>query len=303
MIDFQKLEPARRSELLPLLEEAGIRGCGYGFSNLYLWGDQRVAYVDGFLAFFSRFEGPAMYPMPLGNGELKPVLEALMEDAREKGIPFRLTGLNQQDMEALEALFPGTFRSHENRNNADYIYDIQELAELKGRKHQQKRNHVNRFLAAYPDATVEPMKPEKTGEYRVFLERWFCRRQEEEPEEDFQMEKRAIFAALDHFSALGMEGLALYADGRLAALTMGSRLSEDTFDVHFEKADTAFHGAYPAINRAFARYLRGKYPALRWLNREDDMGIPGLRQAKLSYHPHHLIEKYWASLVSEEHDD
>ncbi len=88
----------------------------------------------------------------------------------------------------------------------------------------------------------------------------------------------------------------LVENGEAIAFALGSRLNQDTFDIHFEKAREDMDGAYAAINRAFARYLREKYPALRWLNREDDLGLEGLRKAKLSYNPDHLVEKYWARL-------
>ena len=99
-----------------------------------------------------------------------------------------------------------------------------------------------------------------------------------------------------------MEGLLLICDGKVIAMTMGSALSNDTFDIHFEKATEGYDGAYAAINREFARYLREKYPALQWLNREDDMGLEGLRKAKLSYYPDQLIEKWWACLKEEGYD-
>ena len=85
-------------------------------------------------------------------------------------------------------------------------------------------------------------------------------------------------------------------------MTLGSRLSEDTFDIHFEKALDEYDGAYAAINREFACYLRGKYPQLKWLNREDDMGLEGLRKAKESYLPHHMVQKCWAHLKEEGYD-
>jgi hypothetical protein len=86
----------------------------------------------------------------------------------------------------------------------------------------------------------------------------------------------------------------------MLAFTMGSFLSEDTMDIHFEKAREDVPGAYNAINREFARYLRAKYPQLKWLNREDDVGLEGLRKAKLSYNPHHFNEKHWARLWEDE---
>ena len=108
------------------------------------------------------------------------------------------------------------------------------------------------------------------------------------------MEKAAIRRALEHFRALELEGLLLMAGGEPVAVTMGSPLSDTIFDVHFEKAREDVPGAYNAINREFARYLRDRYPRLQYLNREDDLGLAGLRKAKLSYCPHHLVEKCWA---------
>ena len=86
---------------------------------------------------------------------------------------------------------------------------------------------------------------------------------------------------------------------KAAAVTFGSRISPDTFDVHFEKADASIQGAYAAINCEFAKHIREKYPEIRYLNREEDMGIEGLRKAKQSYHPHHMVEKCWAHLREE----
>jgi len=83
---------------------------------------------------------------------------------------------------------------------------------------------------------------------------------------------------------------------------MATRLSEDTFDVHFEKAREDIEGAYNAINCEFARYLRQKHPEVRFLNRDDDLGLEGLRKAKLSYNPHHLLEKHWAYVLEEIYD-
>jgi DNA-binding transcriptional regulator YhcF (GntR family) len=102
---------------------------------------------------------------------------------------------------------------------------------------------------------------------------------------------------------LELEGLVLYVGGQAVAMTMGSRLDAETFDIHFEKADTDYPGAYALINRSFARHIREHHPEVKFLNREDDMGIEGLRKAKLSYHPHHMVEKCWAHRITEEFHD
>ena len=113
---------------------------------------------------------------------------------------------------------------------------------------------------------------------------------------DLYMEQVAVKKALENWETLKMEGLVLVEDGKPLAVTMGSRLCESAFDVHFEKALASVDGAYAAINRGFARYLREKYPEVEYLNREDDLGLEGLRKAKLSYNPARLIEKSWAVL-------
>lgn len=303
MITFQKFCPGQREEYNRYLCRASHRGAGFSFANLYMWGHQRFAVQGGFLIIFSHFDGHTMYPFPAGEGDVKPVLDAILADAKERGIPCRITGLSESEKELLEGLYPGAFRFHCDRDSFDYVYDINDLAELRGKKFQPKRNHVNRFLAEHPDAVVKPLDEENLPEAKTLTDRWFAERLAEDPYADVQMERMALERAYHRFRELGLEGLALYADGKMVAMTMGSFLDEQTMDIHFEKGDSAYPGSYPVINRAFARHLREKYPNLKYLNREDDMGKPGLRQAKLSYQPHHLVEKCWAHYAGEEFDD
>ena len=135
------------------------------------------------------------------------------------------------------------------------------------------------------------------------LQKWYEDRLKMDPTRDFHLERIAMDRAFAFQNQLGLEGIVMVDGGEILAFTMGSFLSDDTFDVHFEKAREDIQGAYNAINRAFARHLRDKYPQLKWLNREDDMGLEGLRKAKLSYNPDHLCEKYWAKLWEEEEDE
>jgi DNA-binding transcriptional regulator YhcF (GntR family) len=117
------------------------------------------------------------------------------------------------------------------------------------------------------------------------------------------MEQVALDRVLRHWTALGMEGIVLVDEGQPIAFAIGSRLTEDTFDIHFEKAMDTTDGSYAAINQAFAAYLMEKYPEVKWLNREDDLGIEGLRNAKLSYKPDRLVEKYWARFWEDDDED
>ena len=303
MISFKKLDPAQRDLYLPYLAHAAHRGCTYSFANLCLWGRQQGALVEGHLVIFSHFSGHSMYPFPMGSGNVRPVIDAIIQDAEKRGIPFRLAGLTRTETDLLEALYPGRFRFHCNRDIYDYVYAIDDLAELKGRKYQQKRNHIHRFEDACPDWSLRPFSDEVLEECRRFTDEWYRRRAEENPHEDIKMEQAALNRAYRHWKELGMEGLVLYSGGAPVAMTLASFLSSDTLDVHFEKARTDIPGAYAFINRAFARHIREKYPHVAWLNREDDTGSEGLRKAKLSYHPHHLVEKCWALLTEEEYDE
>ncbi len=302
MINFQNVTLERKSAMEAVLQKTVDRGCEYSFANLYLWGRQKAAFVGDDLVFFSQFDRKSVYLFPVGSGNRKQSVDAIMADAAQRGIPCRLTSLTEADRAQLEALYPGKFRYHVSRDSFDYVYDIHGLADLTGRKYQRKRNHINRFLQEYPDYTAEPLTGENTAQAEELACRWYESRLSEDPHQDFHMERAAIFKALRHWQALGMEGMLLKAGGRVLAMTMGSPLNETTFDIHFEKALEKSDGVYGMINREFARYLREKYPALKWLNREDDMGLEGLRKAKLSYSPDLMIEKSWACLLEDGYD-
>lgn len=302
MIDFQPLELEKKERYDALLRMGGPRGCEYSFTNLYLWGRQRAAELDGDIVVFSQYNRKSVYLFPVGEGDRKKTLDAIIDDAQNRGIPCRLTGLTQDDYALLERLYPGRFSIHFDRDAFDYVYAIEDLAELKGRKYQRKRNHLNRFHTQRPDCQMEPITEENLEKTRLLVQRWYSQRLEENPHGDYQMEQVALYKALQQRQELGLEGLLLTDGDELLAMAMGSFLSEDTFDIHFEKALDRTDGTYAAINQGFAAYLREKYPQLRWLNREDDLGIEGLRKAKMSYCPDHMIEKSWA-LLREDHYD
>lgn len=302
MLDFQKITPSMRAEfeeyLLPLR-----KSCEYSFTNLFLWGRQRATFVDGSLVLFSQFDRRAVYPFPAGKADVRPALDAIIQDARARGIPCCITSLNRENIELLEQLYPGRFTFQCDRDSFDYVYNIDDLAELKGRKYQKKRNHVNKFRSLYPNWRTEEMTNEHLPGVREMTSQWFAARQQMDPTGSFTLERRALERAFDHFEALELDGMVLLDGEKIVAFTMASRLSEDTMDVHFEKALEDVEGAYAAINQAFAQYLRGKYPQIRYLDREDDLGLEGLRKAKLSYYPDHLKEKCWARLWEESDED
>jgi hypothetical protein len=302
MINFQPLTLADKARYEAYLFDNTERGCEYSFANLYLWGRQQAAEIHDHLVLFSQFNRRTVYPFPVGTGEKRPVLDAIIHDAKARGIPCRITGLDQAGMELIEKEYPGQFRFHCDRDSYDYIYDIHDLADLKGRKYQKKRNHYNRFRQEFPYCTTQPLSTANLAAVREMVEQWYEDKLRDDPSGDYHMERSAINKALAHYEALGLDGLVLLDGEQVLAVTMGSPLSENTFDIHFEKARQGIDGAYAVINCEFARYLRSKYPALQYLNREDDLGLEGLRKAKLSYCPHHLVEKCWACLLEDGYD-
>lgn len=302
MVDFQPITTDKKKPYEACLQADPARGCEYSFANLFSWGRQRMAFLHGNVTVFSQFDRKSVYLFPVGQGDLKKTLECMIHDAKVRDIPFRLTGLTEADCALLETLYPNQFRFHTDRNGFDYVYAIDDLADLAGRKFQKKRNHLNKFLQQHPGAVTEPITDSNTEDAAEMVEQWYALRLQEDPTRDFHMERSAIHKALQNRQALGMEGLLLRVDGKVVAMTLGSPLSDTVFDVQFEKAFDRYDGAYAAINRAFARYLREKHPALTHLNREEDMGIEGLRKAKLSYNPAFLQEKYWACLLEDGYD-
>ena len=302
MIEFQKLNPPE-PEFQKILLSAGHRGCGYSYSNLYMWGHQRCAMVGGYLTIFAQFGQRSIYPYPVGSGSIRPVLDAIMADAAQRGILCRFSAMSGEDCMELEELYPGRFRFYPDRDNCDYIYKTEDLAGLKGRKYQKKRNHLNKFRENHPDCQVAELNDDNLNAAREMVDTWYAERLAADPHADLHLEQRAIRRAFAHREELGLEGIVLTENGEVIALSMGSALSEDTFDVHFEKAREDIDGAYTAVNQAFAAHILKKYPQMIYLNREDDMGIPGLRKAKLSYQPDHMVVKFWAQLQEADEGD
>ena len=299
MIPFKNIKIEDKELYQRYLLDGKERGCEFSFGNLYLWGRQNATILYDHLVLFSQFNQKTVYPFPIGNGDKKAVLDEIIADAKERGIACRLTGLTGNDKDILEQLYPGKFRFHCSRDSFDYVYAIDDLADLPGRTYQKKRNHCNRFRSEHPNYTVMPITEENISLVEEMVTTWYANRMAEAPESDFLMEQTAIYKAFHHYKELHMEGLILLDEGEILAMTLGSIVTPDTYDVHFEKGRNDVNGAYAVINQEFARYIRKKHPHIRFLNREEDMGIEGLRIAKQRYYPHHMVEKCWAHLLEE----
>ena len=289
MLEFRKVTLSDRDWVHEMLYNAGRRGCEYSFANLYFWlcRNGGVARVGDFLCFQTCYGGFCSFFYPAGQGDVKPVIELLRQEAAERGVPFVLRGVTEEDRAVLEQLYPGKFSFRELRDAFDYTYPVEKLANLAGKKLQAKRNHINRFIAEHPQWHTEPLTDENTEKCREMAEKWY---ENHGDVKSLDTEKAALFTALENREHMGMEGIVLFDGGEVLGFSLGNRITEKVFDVNFEKAYADVPGSYALVNREFSRMVAEKFPEVELLNREDDMGLEGLRKAKESYYPDLLVK-------------
>ncbi len=294
MISFKDIELTDKEVITSYTQNSPRRNCDLSFSNLCSWRflyDTQFAVQDGFLILKFWAGDKLVYMMPVGNGDLKKILEDMIEDAGQEGERFCMLGVCAGMRAELEAIMPGKFHFEADRDYADYLYLRTDLSTLAGKKFQAKRNHLNKFRRTYNYEYV-PLTPDRIREC-LDLEAEWCKVNNCDQHEGTGNERRALIYALHNFEALGLTGGILHVDGKIVAFTFGMPINQDTFGVHVEKADTSIDGAYAMINYEFANHIPEQYI---YVNREEDLGIEGLRKAKLSYQPTIILEKYMACL-------
>ena len=283
------LDACMRYRTLPLVAPSA----DYAVANLYAWDEKyhkQIAFLHGRAAVRLRHDDGYHYLFPVGEGDPAPVLAALEKECRERGERLCFVGVSEEELPQLVAQWGERLEISETRDYEDYLYDAEKLSTLSGKKLHGKRNHINAFCAAH-DWHVTPLVPERFEDCAEILKQW------QEGKQDVGEEQCAIERALAAWKALSLEGVILYADGVPAAFAIGSRVTPTCLCVHFEKATPEFEGAYPLINREFVRAMREKYPEITTVNREEDMGLPNLRAAKLSWRPVALLKKYAVTLM------
>lgn len=270
----------------------------YCFSNLYLWAKiygTTCAVQDGWLLIRNRHDGLRYSLAPLGEGDLSVPVALLRDQCAQEGIPLRFGLLTAEQRDRLEAAMPGRFEFTPQRDSFDYVYSVEKLAELAGRRLHSKRNHINRFMDENADWNFEPLSNANLEEAHAMHRAW-CRENGCQSEAGLQEEDCAVARAFAAFGKLDLMGGLLRVAGRVVAYTMASPLGLHSMDVHFEKAFTDPEGAYAVINCEMAQHVREAYPDVVYLNREDDTGDEGLRRAKESYLPDVIVEKFSAAL-------
>jgi uncharacterized protein len=261
--------------------------------NMLCWNhyaNYRYAHVDGSIIISSTIDGKTTFRAPIGPRN-KDLLDEVLELARasKNSIPFII--MDPDTKAWVEEIYPD-LPLHADRDFSDYVYRTSDLAELPGKEYLTIRHHLNRFRREY-SYTTEPITRENIDEVREFLLVW-CEWKDCDSVPILAYEKDAIIYATDHFFDLGLWGLIVRIEGTIGAISVVGPQNVTTSVVHFEKAlpDT-YRGIYRVINAETADKLKGQYLCI---NRECDMGVLGLRESKTRYHPHHLVEVYYATL-------
>jgi uncharacterized protein len=293
--DFKPLELGDREVIHPRLRAYQPTTSELTFTNLFIWRRHyRLSWclADDCLVLLSDPEaGPWLFP-PIGPGPRADLCRRLLHWLTEaRGVPQpRLERADARLMAELTAT--GGFTAQAERDHFDYVYATQDLTALAGGHYQQKRNHLNSFQRSYRHA-YEPLTPGLLSACEDLAQKW-CEIRRCDEDLNLREEREAVRETLAHFEELGLTGGAVFLAGRLEAFTVGERLNPDTAVIHLEKANPEIRGLYAAINQAFLEHAWQDAP---WVNREQDLGEANLRKAKLSYHPHHLEEKFTLRLA------
>ncbi len=294
MLSFRRIKLEDKPSFDRILNVLQPETSDLTFTNLFMWECNYgllVSYLEDldYWLLMAKPPHPKWKPFflpPVGEwsnqAALKEAYRLMVETAVAEKFGFQMRRVPQALEAALRQINPELSAKLE-RNTSDYLYAATDLINLAGRKYHSKRNHLNKFLRQY-NWEYQAMTPELATACLNLETAWF---NITNPEPCSENEAMAI--VLRNFEFLGVAGGAVKVDGVIQSITVGEKLNRNTAVIHIEKANTELDGAYAAINHEFA--VR-QWEGLELLNREEDMGIEGLRKAKLSYYPVRMVEKF-----------
>lgn len=274
---------------------SGTMASDASFANIYLLRNKYSTKISRYKDFIIRkYSGKGArcgYTFPLGKGDIAKALAEIEKDAKECGECLQFAFVTEEQKEVLENAMPARFCYSSDAGDSDYIYLRSELASLSGKAFHKKKNHFSKFVRTYPDYKYYEIGACNIYDAQKVADAWYYEHLQDEDASQLA-EYKAIKEALENFEELGLIGGIIYVNDSPCAMTIASKINENTVDVHFEKAvgEYALNGGYAAINKLFSEKLDG----VTWLNREEDIGIEGLRKAKLSYRPKIMLKKYSA---------
>lgn len=288
-LEFTKLELKHIPLIKPFFERQERRMCDCTIGSTLMWRDyfdNCFAIVNDTLIFRSRYlEGQYAFTFPIGPNTDR-VLDLTADYCREQAIELEFCTVSPMDLEKLKKRWPDS-EVEDNRDWYDYLYESRDLVEFTGKKYAHQRNHIRRFERDCSDWTFSRMTADDVEEVRAFYEKFLHERAKED--ETAQAEVEKIFEVLNHYSEYGFLGGILRVGNEIVGISMGE-IVRDTLFVHIEKANVSYSGVYQKLVNCFAReYVTDE---VRYINREEDVGDPGLRKSKLSYRPIKLLEKY-----------
>ena len=291
MLDFQPISIEDRERINEYLENIEEPFCDFTFGNLFSWSvveNTELAFFNNFL--FIRFSDDEKYyySFPIGTGDIKNAIFEIIENTKINNEKFQFVCLNKTQTKILKNIFGEKIKINENRNSFDYVYSVEKLSLLKGRKYHSKKNHFNSFKNSC-NFIYEEINENNINDCIEFSKEWYAN---SEQTADLFKEQKVLENALNNYFKLNLIGAIIKVNNKIIAFCVGEKMyKENIFCTHFEKASSEFPTAYTAINKLFSEFSINNF---EFVNREDDAGIEGLRKAKLSYHPEFILEKYYA---------
>jgi hypothetical protein len=259
------------------------------FTNLFMWRHKYSPIWQvrgGCLLILLRPEGQTPFALfPVGTGDKVEALDFLRSELRQRFGEARIGRVDEE--RALRYAVPERFTLQEDRDNSDYVYLTRDLIRLSGNRYHRKKNHLHQFLKNH-EFEYLPLSAELVECFLDMQEAW-CRMRECVEHPALLSEDFAVREALTHFGELDFQGGAIVMGGKVEAFSIGEPLNGDTAVIHVEKANPEIPGLYVAINQLF---LQHAWSHMKYVNREQDLGVEGLRKAKESYYPHHRVRKY-----------
>ncbi|MFI3209723.1 MAG: phosphatidylglycerol lysyltransferase domain-containing protein [Peptostreptococcaceae bacterium] len=286
-----------KKELQPYFDLVNYEGCEYCFSTLFMWQHayKTSYFIEGdFAVIMAEDEGHSFSILPLCKKEdLERVIEFVMKHFEENNEKIYFKGITKDILDIMKEKHNDKFEYIEERDLFDYIYDADVLRELKGKKIRNKRNHINYFLSEYSERFYyKRLEKENFEECIELLKKWSVQKEETVgTDSSMDDELEGINKLFDNYDALKdtLKVGGVYVDDTLEAFTIGEKLNPNMAVIHIEKANSNIRGLYPYINQQF---LVNEFSDVEFVNREEDLGIEGLRKAKLSYYPIRFVEKY-----------
>ncbi|QAT40797.1 phosphatidylglycerol lysyltransferase domain-containing protein [Clostridium sp. JN-9] len=294
MIKFQKLQLGDKALFEKFLKPYNFKTCEYSFTNLFIWREAcsiEYALMDNCLIIKKKdFNGKEHFMQPLGytKDNLECIINSLKEYRSEHDMMYLFKDTEEDFVQELKTLKNMDFQITEDRDNFDYVYSSEKLISLSGKILHKKKNHYNYFVKNYEYET-EALTKDLVPACIEASKRW-CRIKH--CTGYLLYELQAIEEILKNGSKLDFEGMVVLVDDVIQGFTIGEKMNDEMAIIHIEKANPEINGLYNFINRTF---VQNYYSDVPLINREQDLGLDGLRQAKESYQPLKLEKKFIVS--------